>query len=214
MGKITTLTPEELAMVAKKPSEEAIEAVEKTGDQDALEKVKQLASMAAAKDLMVRGWVTEALSMLYKKCGPDPVREVWMNCFLPMFKADPDSFWNSSFHDRVLSCINGLRFSLDASVKVVDEDDEKLSFVMTPCASGQQLMESGIYNGTCVCCDADPITGGLNHFPGKCGNLLLHLCDLSAQRGHPRKVLHQTRLEEARLNRARQDFIKVNQTEE
>ena len=47
MGKITTLTPEELAMVAKKPSEEAIEAVEKTGDQDALEKVKQLASMAA-----------------------------------------------------------------------------------------------------------------------------------------------------------------------
>lgn len=168
MGKITTLTPEELAMVAKKPSEEAIEAVEKTGDQDALEKVKQLASMAAAKDLMVRGWVTEALSMLYKKCGPDPVREVWMNSFLPMFKADPDSFWNSSFHDRVLSCINGLRFSLDASVKVVDEDDEKLSFVMTPCASGQQLMESGIYNGTCVCCDADPITGGLNHFPIYC----------------------------------------------
>ena len=65
MGKITTLTPEELAMVAKKPSEEAIEAVEKTGDQDALEKVKQLASMAAGKGLVVRGWGSVARSMVY-----------------------------------------------------------------------------------------------------------------------------------------------------
>ena len=68
MGKITTLTPEELAMVAKKPSEEAIEAVEKTGDQDALEKVKQLASMAAAKDLMVRGWVHAVQEVRPRSC--------------------------------------------------------------------------------------------------------------------------------------------------
>ena len=222
MGKITTLTPEELAMVAKKPSEEAIEAVEKTGDQDALEKVKQLASMAAAKDLMVRGWVTEALSMLYKKCGPDPVREVWMNCFLPMFKADPDSFWNSSFHDRVLSCINGLLRHdalrlrptaygvrhLQRNVCVLRRGPhyrraESLPHLLHP----QPRSGLGPDRGVRIPAECDGV-------PGKCGNLLLHLCDLSAQRGHPRKVLHQTRLEEARLNRARQAFIKVNQTEE
>jgi len=168
MGKIKTLTPEEIAMVAKKPSEEAIEAVTKTGDADALEKVKQVVSMSDMKDLMVRGWVTEALSVLYKKCGPDAVREVWMNIGLPMFSADPDSFWKMNFHDRVMYSINGLRFSLDASVKIVDEDDEKLSFVMTPCASGQKLMESGIYNGTAVKCSAHPITGGLDNFPIYC----------------------------------------------
>jgi len=157
-------------MVAKKPSEEAIEAVERTGDMDALEKVKNACAFADMRDLMVRGWTTKALSVLYRHCGPEAVREAWMDIGLPMFAADPDSFWNSSFHDRVLNCMQSLRMTLDAAIKVVDEDDEKLSFVMTPCNSGQKLCESGIYNApeTGARCAAHPITGGLDNFPIYC----------------------------------------------
>ena len=94
MGKITTLSPEELAIIGKKPSEEAIEAAEKAGDPTAIEKVQQLASMAESMDMMTRVWVTEALSVLYKRCGAEAVQEVWMNFALPVFSADADSFWN------------------------------------------------------------------------------------------------------------------------
>lgn len=170
MAKITTLTPEEIAMVAKRPSEEAVEAVEKTGDAVALEKVKQANAFADMRDLMVRGWTTTAMSVLYKYAGADAVREAWMNIGLPIFSANPEAFWGSNFHDRVMNCIQGLRMTLDAGIKVVDEDDEKLSFVMTPCNSGQKLCESGIYNcSDCGArCAAHPITAGLENFPIYC----------------------------------------------
>lgn len=168
MGKITTLSPEELAMIGKKPSEEAIEAAEKAGDPTAIEKVQQLASMAESMDMMTRVWVTEALSVLYKRCGAEAVQEVWMNFALPVFSADADSFWNMNFHDRVLTTINGLRYSDNAAVLVTDEDDEKLSFVFKYCPSGQKLMDSGIYEGTAVRCAAHPVTAGLDNFPIYC----------------------------------------------
>ena len=168
MGKITTLSPEELEFFAKSPSATALEAVEKTGDAEAIKLVKDYIALSDGRDLMVRGWTTEALSVLYKECGPEPVKDVWMNCYLPYFKANPDAFWGANFHDRVVGCMMELRMGLDCSIKVIDEDDEKLSFVMEPCMSGQKLVESGIYEGTACNCSPHFITGGLDDFPIYC----------------------------------------------
>jgi len=46
-----------------------------------------------------------------------------MNIGLSISSADPDSFRKINFHDRMMSSISGLWFSLETSVKAVDEDD-------------------------------------------------------------------------------------------
>ncbi len=130
----------------------------------------EYAQFRAISDFSARKWVTIAMSSLYKNVGPDAVEEVLMDFFGPMYADSAAAYWEMSFHDRVLSNINNIRNCLDASAIIVAEDEEKLSFRMTPCVTGEKLYKDGIYEGDrpCSMCAPHRITGGEDQFPIYC----------------------------------------------
>lgn len=189
MSTIKTLSSEEMELLAKRPSDILRELVEQTGNQTLIDAVNQYIEMRGMADLGARTWLTKTMSALYRNCGPEAVQESLMSYFGPLY-ANAADFWEMDFHDRVLESINMIREGLDSSVEIVDEDEEKLRFRMTPCQSGQKLYESGLYDGEngCAKCSAHIITGQREDFPVYCThNPIMDLASIEAC-GYPKTV--------------------------
>lgn len=169
MSKITTLSPEELEVIGKSPTQIVREKLEKIGDADAMAEFEKYALARSQSDINVRSWLTRTMSVLYRRAGAEALEESLLAHFEPNY-ANAADYWEMNFHDRVLYTINGIREFLDSSVEVIDEDDEKLRFTMTPCMSGQRLREIGMYDepDNCAKCSAHAITGGRDNFPIYC----------------------------------------------
>ncbi len=189
MGRITTLSEEEIKMVSKSPSQELKEAAAKTGDPELMALVEQYTEMRSAADISARTWLTHTMSVLYEHAGPEALQESLLRFFGPNY-ANAGAFWELDFHDRVMSMINNIRQGLDSAIIVLDEDDEKLRFTMDPCMSGQRLKECGLYEepSNCVKCAAHNITAGREDFPIYCThNPIMDIASINAC-GYPNNV--------------------------
>lgn len=170
MGKVTTLTPEEIRELEMSPSDVIREKIAATGNKEAVEAFDQYVGLFKG---VHDGYLMQchtALSALYKEVGPDKYLEHMHDFFYGATAGVLKGYWDMPFHDRVVAAINAPRMYHDCRMKILGEDDKKLWFVMDPCGAGQMLWECGCYaegsNG--ACCKPHPITAGGDNFPVYC----------------------------------------------
>ena len=168
MGKITTFTPEELAVLSKRPSQVVREKIAATGNEDALAAYDALVDSYMANHDMFITWITYAMSAAYDGGAEETLKEYMLEMFRP-FTATED-FWKLPFKQRVLTSLAGFRDCHDCDIEFLDEDDEKLRFKMVACGSGGKLCKMGLYKpeGKCSRCSASDMTAGRDNFPIYC----------------------------------------------
>ena len=169
MGKVTSFTPEEIRILEAKPSDLLREKIEATGSEEALAAFDQLAGMFKACHDNLGVWITYVMDGLYKQ-SPDALDKAMYDYLKPIWSKMTEGYWDLPFKDRVVMCVNGAKMSHNVGVIIDGEDDQKLTFHMNPCGSGQCLYESGIYDGPngLAKCSPHRMTGGMDNFPVYC----------------------------------------------
>jgi hypothetical protein len=114
-------------------------------------------------------WVSGLLSYIYRNYGVDAVEEAereahgieGRSVFKPSGKTD--------LRSRVEELASGLRGHMQPVV--IKEDDEKITFTMKPCGSGERLIKMGLYEpefGLAKIKERHPATWGMKDFPIYC----------------------------------------------
>lgn len=192
MGKIVTLSQEEIEQFRKSPGEELRERVEKLGDAETLAQLDGFFGMYNSSHDLYTSWVLSQMDALYKHAGAEVLTESLLNFFGPMVvPPDAKDHYNISFHDRVVALIQGCRKSHNCGVIVDDEDDEKLTFHMAYCGAGQRLVDMGWYDEprNMTRCPASHLTAGLDNFPLYCCHDPAIDMAWMQRCGYPKKVL-------------------------
>lgn len=100
---------------------------------------------------------------------------------------DPESM----FRNQVCFLASVLRGHLQPLI--IEEDDEKVCITMTPCGSGQRLMECGAYGpprNLAMIPDPHPITWGMSDFPIYCTHApMLEILSIKSI-GYPGTVIY------------------------
>lgn len=166
MGKVYSFTEEEVRLLEAKPSDLLREAVEATGNQAAVDAFDQLAGMFKAVHDNLGNWITYVMAGLYKE-NPDALYQSMYDYLKPIWTMMTEHYWELPFKERVKMCVNGAKMSHNVGIVIDGEDDEKLTFHMEPCGSGQCIYESGIYDKLGYC-SPHVMTGNMDHFPVYC----------------------------------------------
>jgi len=193
MGKVYTLTQEEIYLFSKSPSQVQVahEKTEKTGDADALAEFDSFkAVFNNAHDSLTR-WLLVEMDGLYKHASPDATRDVMMDYFRPSVTQNAKDHYDISFRDRVVSIVNGIRLFHDVGIIFDGEDDKKLTFHMDCCSAGQMLLEEGWYDEprNITRCPASHMTAGIDNFPIYCAHDPIIDMAWMTVCGYPKKVL-------------------------
>lgn len=191
MQRVYSLTEEEVKILEMKPSDILKERIAKCGDPDALTAFDEYAAMFTRVHDNLGNWITYMMSALYKKAGPEAVDEAMVAFLKPSWSAMMNGYWDMDFSDRVKFCVNAAKNSHDVGVVFDGEDDEKITFHMEPCGSGQKIREAGLYEepANLALCSAHRMTAGLNDFPAYCVHAPLgDVCAIDAC-GYPAWVM-------------------------
>lgn len=169
MGNVTSFTPQEIADLERKPSDGIKAAIEATGNKEAVAAFEQYTGMFNQVHDTFITLSAYAMSAAYETGGADHLTEKLKKFFGPQHKAMLDSgYWSWPFKKRVEFSVNAVKCCHDCDIEIVGEDDEKLTFRMNPCGSGQRLWEAGIYEHDCSLCSPHPMTAGCDNFPIYC----------------------------------------------
>ena len=169
MGKVTTLTPEEIAELEKAPSEVIREKIAATGSKEAVEAFDQYVGLFNGVHDGYLMQANAAESALYKEIGPERYPEYMHDYFskanAPMMEGSGDK----PSKERAIAANNAPRMFHDCRMKILGEDDEKLWFVMDPCGAGTKLWNMGLCKeGLGLCDKPSKITAGGKNFPVYC----------------------------------------------
>lgn len=169
MGKITTFTPEEIRELEMSPSEAVREKIAATGDEAALAAFDSYAVLFKGVHDGYLLQANTAESALYKEVGSEKYLNYMHDYFYNSCAPSMDGYWDKPFKERAIIAINAPRCFHDCRMKLLSEDDKKLSFVMDPCGAGQRLWEMGVCTKECGLCDKPSnITAGGENFPVYC----------------------------------------------
>ncbi len=142
---------EELGEMARPTMERAVEAIE-AGDLDA---AKQLCEAMKHEsqfmhDLLVDG-IAGLISFVKERLGDDGVEEAWTYSFERSWKRPVETIAKAD--RKVIAEALAATWRAHSTSGVgrnpgafaIDEDDEKITFTMNPCGSGQRLWRNGRY---------------------------------------------------------------------
>ena len=144
--------------------------VAKTGNQEAIAAVESYVGLFNTVHDSLGNWIVHSLSYIYKNCGADSLLEAMKGVFFPTWEGMMQGYWDMNFHDRLLFCVNAVKGSHDVTIVIEDEDDEKVTFRMDPCGSGERLYKKGVYDEPVnhAKCSPHPMTAGEDNFPCYC----------------------------------------------
>ena len=169
MGKVTTLTPEEIAELEKAPSEVIREKIAATEIEEPVEAFDQYVGLFNGVHDGYLMQANAAESALYPEVGPEKDHENMHDYFYNANAPMMEGFWDKPFKERAIAAINAPRMFHDCRMKILGEDDEKLWFVMDPCGAGTKLWNMGLCKeGLGLCDKPSKITAGGKNFPVYC----------------------------------------------
>jgi hypothetical protein len=114
-------------------------------------------------------WVTGLLTYIYKNYGIDAVEKAEREAHTTEAKVVFKPSEKTDLRSRVEHLVGGMRGHLQPII--VKEDDEKISVTMTPCGSGERIIQKGGYQpeaGLARVKEAHRITWGMKDFPIYC----------------------------------------------
>ncbi len=110
-------------------------------------------------------WETILMSYIYEKLGEKVLKDAMYKVVRSYKMPSVETTRSGNFRKRVQMCAWGLH--THGEPLAIEEDDEKVSMWMTPCGSGQMVVELGIYD--------DPEKARAKRIPA--GDLTWHLPD-------------------------------------
>ena len=112
-------------------------------------------------------WVTGLLTFIYKNYGIDAVEKAEREAHTIEAKVVFKPSEKTDIRSLVEHMVGGMRGHLQPIT--VKEDDEKITVTMTPCGSGERLIQKGGYQaGLARVKEAHRITWGMKDFPIYC----------------------------------------------
>jgi hypothetical protein len=167
---------EELAELSRPTMDRAIEAID-AGD---LEAAKARCEEMKHEWLMLHDLMAESIlgliSFVQDKLGDDGVAEAWTQCTERGWRRHHDAIRKVDRRRLVLMLAATWRAHSGSGVGEhpgrfsIAEDDEKVTFTMNPCGSGQRLVRKGLYesNGYGTTHEAHDWSYGRKDFPLYC----------------------------------------------
>jgi hypothetical protein len=168
--------PEELEQLSRPTMERAIEAIE-AGDGDA---ARRLCEQMKGEWLMLHDLMAESIlalaSFVQEKLGDDGVKEAWERTCEQGWRRHHDAVGNLD-RRQVVELLAATWRAHSASgtgehpgAFTIEEDEEKVTFRMNPCGSGQRLVRRGLYEsqGYGKTRDAHDWSYGRKDFPLYC----------------------------------------------
>ena len=143
--------PEELAELSRPTMDRAIEAIE-DGD---LEGAKALCNQMKGEWLMLHDLMAESIlalaSFVQERLGDEGVKEAWEETTEKGWRRHHDAI-NRFDRRQIVELLAATWRAHSASgtgehpgAFTIEEDDEKVTFRMNPCGSGQRLVRRGLY---------------------------------------------------------------------
>jgi hypothetical protein len=167
---------EELEALARPTMDRAIEAID-AGDGEAAKRLCEEMKHESQfmHDLLVDG-VAGLISFVKDRLGDEGVEEAWTYSLERSWRAPVETIARSDRKQIARALAATWRAHSTSGVGprpgafVIDEDDEKLTFTMNPCGSGQRLWRNGRYgpDGWGVTDGAHPWSYGREGFPLYC----------------------------------------------
>jgi hypothetical protein len=143
MAKRRVFTTEEIKEMATLPMQSALEAVE-AGDKDkAKESIIRMHEDARKIVDSYLSWVAELMDYIYVNYGEEEFEKAMRKRFERSESQKAERYDKMDFRTRVQAQAATLRAHLQPLE--ITEDDEKVCIKMTPCGSGQRLVQSGAY---------------------------------------------------------------------
>src|SRR5882757_5448487 len=146
-------TDDELAELSRPTMDRAIDAID-AGDLDG---AKALCEEMKHEWLMLHDLMAESvlglISFVQDRLGDEGVAEAWTECTEKGWRRHHDAI-NSLDRQQLVGLLAATWRAHSASgvgeqpgAFTVSEDDEKVTFTMNPCGSGQRLVRNGAYDG-------------------------------------------------------------------
>jgi hypothetical protein len=145
--------PEELEQLARPTMDRAIEALDR-GDVDEARKLCNAMRYEGRflHDLMAES-ILGLVTYIQSKLGDDGVEEAWRDSLGRGWKRDTEGVVERARRDVVLALAATWRAHSVSGVGpepasfTIEEDEQKFTFRMNPCGSGQRLWRRGLYQG-------------------------------------------------------------------
>ncbi len=116
-------------------------------DKGELERAKRLNHRMHAEFLsmhdLFRDWIAGLLTYIYENYGEQTLEESMKQSLAAPFKSMAEAYERADFRNKVEMLSMGLRGHLQPME--VTEDDEKVCIKMTPCGTGERLVDEGAY---------------------------------------------------------------------
>jgi hypothetical protein len=146
-------TDEQLAEMSRPTMDRAIEAIDDGRAQDARELCEEMKhEWLMLHDLMAES-ILGLISFVQERLGDEGVREAWESCTERGWRRHHDSIQRLDRQALVGLLAATWRAHSGSGVGehpgsfAVTEDEEKITFTMNPCGSGQRLVRKGLYDG-------------------------------------------------------------------
>lgn len=168
-------TDEELKELSQLTLDALVEAIEK-GDK---ERAKRLArrmyrEFEGMHDYFV-SWITSTLSWVGRRFGDDAVYESMARALEPWMKEALEAYPTNDLRRAVIMLAMGLKGHLQPLK--IEEDDEKITLMMTFCGSGGKLLKKDAYGPPPKLLrirKAQPMTWNRPDFPAYCAHCWVH----------------------------------------
>ncbi len=144
MSKEKLFTQEELNEMGRKTVDVLQETID-AGDKDKAKKLsRRMYSEFLGMHDLYRDWVTALLSFIAKRYGDDVLLEALNESYGGITKRLGKHYSGKTLKQKIQILTAGLRGHLQPFK--VEEDDEKVAIITTPCASGGRLVLDGYYD--------------------------------------------------------------------
>jgi hypothetical protein len=152
-GQPHWFTDQELEAMARPTMDRAIEALERGDAEEARRLCEEMKGEGqVVHDLMVE-LIAGLITFVHDRVGEDAVEEAWTEVMERSWKRDAEKIERSDRRQIAEAIAATWRAHSTSGVGphagsfTVEEDDEKLTFRMNPCGTGQKLWKRGFYEG-------------------------------------------------------------------
>jgi len=168
MTKKREFTAAELKEMATLPMQAALDAVEAGDKEKARAAIKRQHEDAQKIVDSFMSWATDMMDYIYKNFGEAEFEKALRQRFQRSESQKAERYDKMDFRSRVQTQAASMRALLQPLE--ITEDDEKVCLKMTPCGSGQRLVQSGAYDPpkNVSRLKAQRLTWGQSDFPLYC----------------------------------------------
>jgi hypothetical protein len=153
MAEARWFDPDDLREMSRPTMDRAIEAIESGNYDDAVALCKAMRhEWRFLHDLMAEG-VLGLISFIQERYGEDEVAEAWQSSMERGWRRDTAQIVERDRREVVEALAATWRAHSTSGVGpepgafTIEEDDEKFTFRMNPCGSGQRMWRRGLYEG-------------------------------------------------------------------